>query len=401
MAFDNLAEKLAQRKAESLYRRRRVLQSPQGATVCVDGQNFLAFCSNDYLGLANDSRLKAAMVDAVNLSGVGSGASHLVNGHHEQHHLLEEELAEFLGVERVLCFSSGYMANIGTVNALLGKQDHVFEDRLNHASLLDAGLLSGARFHRYLHADVASLNSKLSRAMHPGSERLVITDGVFSMDGDVAPLAELAQACRQHDAWLMVDDAHGYGVIGKGGRGAVNAAGLSVKDVPLQVGTLGKAFGTSGAFVAGDETTIETLIQFARSYIYTTAMPPSIAAATRKSLQIVMAEDWRRQHLATLIAAFRKGCEQLGFRLMSSTTPIQPILMGTADLAIRWSLFLQEKGILITAIRPPTVPAGTSRLRITFTAAHTEADVMRLIDQLKIGLRNPELAKALRCEDGQ
>lgn len=395
MAFDNLAEKLAQRKAESLYRHRRVLQSPQGATVCVDGQRFLAFCSNDYLGLANDPRIKAAMIDAIDVSGVGSGASHLVSGHHEQHHLLEEELAQFLGVERVLCFSSGYMANIGTVNALLGKQDHVFEDRLNHASLLDAGLLSGARFHRYLHADVTSLTNKLSRATQTGSERLVITDGVFSMDGDVAPLAELAQACRHYDAWLMVDDAHGYGVIGDGGRGAVNAAGLSAKDVPLQVGTLGKAFGTAGAFVAGDEITIETLIQFARSYIYTTAMPPSIAAATRASLQIVSAEDWRRERLASLIALFREGCEQLRFKLMPSATPIQPILMGDADLALRWSMFLQEKGILITAIRPPTVPTGTSRLRITLTAAHTETDVMYLLDQLKNGLQDPVLAKAL------
>lgn len=409
MAFDHLCASLAKRKAESLFRQRRQLQSAQGARVVVDNRDLIAFCSNDYLGLANDPRIKAALVTAVESCGVGSGASHLVSGHHEQHHMLELELAEFFEVERVLCFSSGYMANLGTINALLGKRDQVFEDRLNHASLLDAGLLCGAKFHRYLHADVDSLRHKMARSYSESSgrlnensehmsekgERLVVTDGVFSMDGDVAPLDQLALVCKENDAWLMVDDAHGVGVLGKNGRGAVNAFGLDSKNVQLQMGTLGKAFGTVGAFVAGDEDTIETLIQFARSYIYTTAMPPALAAATRESLRIVAAEDWRRQHLNELISLFRSQCQALGFKLMNSSTPIQPILIGDADLAMRWSDHLLGQGMLVTAIRPPTVPQGTSRLRVTLTASHTMSDVQLLLDAFKSGLSNPLLASAL------
>lgn len=385
MAFDRLQQDLASRKSASLYRQRRLLQSPQGPHITLDQQSLLAFCSNDYLGLANDPRLKSAMINAVNECGVGGGASHLVNGHHEQHHLLELELAEFLEVDRVLCFSTGYMANIGAVNAVLRKQDQVFEDRLNHASLLDAGLLSGAKFSRYLHGDIDNLRNKMDKNFNASADRLVVTDGVFSMDGDIAPLSAIAQLCSEKDAWLMVDDAHGVGVVGESGRGTVHEAGLGQDDVAMQMGTLGKAFGSFGAFVGGREEVVETLIQQARAYIYTTAIPPAVAAASRESLKIVRDETWRREHLTELISEFRVGCERIGLQLMPSDTPIQPVIVGSAECAMKWSAYLQDRGVLVTAIRPPTVPNGTSRLRVTFSAAHQMDDVRELLRLLEEG----------------
>ncbi|MBR9828531.1 MAG: 8-amino-7-oxononanoate synthase [Oceanospirillales bacterium] len=380
MSFNDLAVALEARRRDNLYRQRRVLESAQGPEVSVDGQRYLAFCSNDYLGLANHPEVIAALKRGADTYGVGGGASHLVNGHSQAHHALEEELAAFTGRERVLLFSTGYMANIGAVNALVDKQDAVFQDRLNHASLLDAGLLSGARFQRYLHNDPESLAQRLSRS--EARRKLVVTDGVFSMDGDIADLPELSRVTREHEGWLMVDDAHGFGCVGATGGGCVEHFGLSNDEVPVLVGTLGKGFGTSGAFVAGSEVLIETLIQFARTYIYTTSMSPAVAEATRASLRLVQADSWRRDRLAQLIKRFRSGCEQLGYELMDSPTPIQPIMIGDAGEAMRISAALAAKGIFISAIRPPTVPAGSSRLRVTFSAAHSEAQVDRLLDAL-------------------
>lgn len=378
MPFD-LSARLAERRAADLYRQRPLLQSPQGPQVVVDGQPLLAFCNNDYLGLANHPEVIKAWRDGAERWGVGGGASHLVIGHSSPHHALEEALAEFTGRPRALLFSTGYMANLGTVTALVGQGDTVLQDRLNHASLLDAGLLSGARFSRYLHNDAASLGNRLEKAV---GNTLVVTDGVFSMDGDIAELPTLAAAARAKGAWLMVDDAHGFGTLGATGAGIVEHFGLGLDDVPVLIGTLGKGFGTSGAFVAGSEELIETLVQFARPYIYTTSQPPALACATLRSLQLLRSEHWRREHLASLIAQFRQGAQQLGLTLMESFTPIQPILIGDAGRALQLSHLLRERGLLVTAIRPPTVPAGSARLRVTLSAAHTGAQVEQLLAAL-------------------
>lgn len=378
MPFD-LSARLAERRAADLYRQRPLLQSPQGPQVVVDGQPLLAFCNNDYLGLANHPEVIKAWRDGAERWGVGGGASHLVIGHSSPHHALEEALAEFTGRPRALLFSTGYMANLGTVTALVGQGDTVLQDRLNHASLLDAGLLSGARFSRYLHNDATSLGNRLEKAT---GNTLVVTDGVFSMDGDIAELPTLAAAARAKGAWLMVDDAHGFGTLGATGAGIVEHFGLGLDDVPVLIGTLGKGFGTSGAFVAGSEELIETLVQFARPYIYTTSQPPALACATLRSLQLLRSEHWRREHLASLIAQFRQGAQQLGLTLMESFTPIQPILIGDAGRALQLSRLLRERGLLVTAIRPPTVPAGSARLRVTLSAAHTGAQVEQLLDAL-------------------
>ncbi|RDE25087.1 8-amino-7-oxononanoate synthase [Motiliproteus coralliicola] len=379
--FEGLEQALQQRQQDALYRVRRTLESAQAPEVVVEGRQYLAFCSNDYLGLANHPQVINAFTDAAQKFGVGSGASHLVNGHSRYHHQLEEALAEFTGRPRALLFSTGYMANLGAINALIGKGDAVFEDRLNHASLLDAGLLSGARFQRYLHNDADSLGKKLART--EANRKLVVTDGVFSMDGDIAPLTELADVTRQHDGWLMVDDAHGFGCLGETGGGCAQAFGMSLEQLPVLVGTLGKGFGTAGAFVAGSEVLIETLIQHARSYIYTTAMPPAVAAATLASLQLIRDGQHLRQQLETLISRFRRGAQQLGLELMNSTTPIQPILIGDSARALQISAALEQQGIFVTAIRPPTVPEGSARLRVTLSAAHTEQQVDRLLGALE------------------
>ncbi len=351
-----------------------------GVRVRVDGTDLLAFCSNDYLGLADHPRVVAAFVAASHEWGVGSGASHLVSGHCREHHALEEELAAFVRRPRALLFSTGYMANLAVVTALLGRGDRVFEDRLNHASLLDAGLASGARFSRYPHAGVGALAARLGRA---GSGRtMVVTDGVFSMDGDVAPLAGLAAACRMHGASLFVDDAHGLGVLGATGRGSLEAAGVDGADVPILMGTLGKAFGTFGAFVAGSHELIETLLQTGRTYIYTTALPPAVAAASRASLRVIQDESWRRERTLQHVARFRSEAAKLGLRLLESGTPIQPVVLGSEADAVAASDALRARGLWVPAIRPPTVPAGSSRLRITFSAAHEASDVDRLLEAL-------------------
>ncbi len=375
-----LQQRLAERRALSRYRVRPIVQSPLTPEIQVDGRRLTAFCSNDYLGLANHPKVIEAFQQAANRYGVGSGASHLVCGHSEEHHKLEEELAEFTGRERALLFSTGYMANLGAVNALVGRGDAVFEDRLNHASLLDAGLLSGARFQRFRHNDVVHLREQLqiSDARH----KLILVDGVFSMDGDLAPLPELAQTAREFDAWLMVDDAHGLGCLGAAGGGCLEHFGLSETHVPILMGTLGKAFGSFGAFVAGSETLIESLIQFARPYIYTTALPPAVAAATRAALRLVREGGDRRAHLQNLVQRFRTGAQSLGLELWPSVSAIQPIIVGADARALRLTEALRQRGFWISAIRPPTVPEGTARLRVTLSAAHTEAQVDALLEAL-------------------
>lgn len=378
MTFD-LSARLAERRAAHLYRQRPLLETPQQPEVMVDGQRLLAFCSNDYLGLASHPEVIAAMQQGAAKWGVGGGASHLVIGHSTPHHQLEEALAEFTGRPRALLFSTGYMANLAAVTALVGQGDTVLEDRLNHASLLDAGLLSGARFSRYLHNDAESLGKRLEKA---SGNTLVVTDGVFSMDGDLADLPAICATAKQRGAWVMVDDAHGFGPLGATGGGIVEHFGLSMDDVPVLVGTLGKAFGTAGAFVAGSEALIETLIQFARPYIYTTSQPPAVACATLKSLELLRSEGWRREHLNRLVARFREGAQHIGLTLMDSPTPIQPVLVGSSERALRLSALLRERGILVGAIRPPTVPAGSARLRITFTASHSDAQLERLLEAL-------------------
>lgn len=380
----DLSSDLQQIKQAHLYRSRKVIESRQDAEVTVGGKTYLAFCSNDYLGLANHPEVVKAMVRGAEKYGVGSGASHLITGHCSAHHALEEELADFVNRPRTLLFSTGYMANLGVISALLRKGDAVFEDRLNHASLLDAGKLSDAKMKRYAHADSAILNDKISSftQQHPNGETMIVSDGVFSMDGDLAPLPEIVNVSTQNKSWLMVDDAHGLGVIGNNGRGTLEQYALDHTQVPILVGTLGKAFGTFGAFVAGSEELIETLIQHARTYIYTTALPPAVAEATRTSLKLVKKETWRREKLKTLIERFRSGAHQLGLQLMESATPIQPLLIGSADNTVKISKGLWERGILVTPIRPPTVPNNTSRLRITLSALHEENHIDRLLEAL-------------------
>lgn len=372
-----LAPLLAERRAAHLYRTRKTLQSPQTPEVIVDGKKYLAFCSNDYLGLANHPDVITALAESAKQWGVGSGASHLVAGHSSEHHALEEELAAFTGRDRALLFSTGYMANMGAITALVGQGDAVFEDRLNHASLLDAGLLSGARFQRFLHNDLGNLQTRLDKTQ--AARKLIVVDGVFSMDGDCAPLPELAELAQKNNAWLMVDDAHGFGCLGKTGAGSAEHFGLTQAQLPILMGTLGKAAGSFGAFIAGSETLIESLIQFARPYIYTTAMPPAVAAATRVSLRLIQTEQWRREHLQKLIAHFRQGATQLGLQLMDSFSPIQPVVIGSEANTLAVAEKLAARGILIIAIRPPTVPAGSSRLRITFSAQHSVAQVDQLL----------------------
>lgn len=375
-----LRPELDRRKAEYLYRRRRVVLGPQGPELVVDGRPMLGFCSNDYLGLANHPDVIAAMQRGAEQYGVGGGASHLVSGHSSAHHALEEELAEFTGRPRALLFSTGYMANQGVITVLLGRGDNIYEDRLNHASLIDAGLLSRANFKRFAHSDMDALSKQMDS--QESGESLVAVDGVFSMDGDIAPLPELVDICRKQSAWLMVDDAHGIGVLGKSGAGSMEHFDLGLGDVPILMGTLGKALGTFGAFVAGSEELIETMIQQARSYIYTTASPPAVAEATRVSLKLVQGESWRRERLQELIKRFRVGAEQLSLPLIFSDTPIQPIVVGSAEQAMAMSERLEERGILVSAIRPPTVPDGSARLRVTFCANHRDEDVDRLLEAL-------------------
>ncbi len=425
MPFTELHNELNERAALGLLRQRRMLQSPQAPHITVDGKSYLSFCSNDYLGLANHPQLIAALQQGAQQHGVGAGAAHLVSGHGATHHQLEHELAAFVGKPAALLFSTGYMANLGIVQALVGKGDTVLADKFNHASLNDAMQLSRAKVYRYRHNDMAQLarlleqceNTSTSRreqgemqgaaqqatrhteevdeervsTRHSSSpaqqagrgvgRKLVITDAVFSMDGDLAPLPELLALCEQHDAWLLIDDAHGFGVLGAQGRGSLAHFGIASERV-ICMATLGKAAGVFGAFVAAEQVVIDTLVNHARSYVYTTATPPALASALLESLQQIANGDELRGHLQCLIAQLRSGLRGLPWHLMPSATAIQPLLVGGNQAALKLSEKLRERGIWVAAIRPPTVPQGTARLRITLSAAHGAADVTRLIETL-------------------
>lgn len=381
MYTDDIKTYLQQQKASHLYRERQVVDGPQGVELNIGGKQYLNFCSNDYLGLANHPQVIESFQHGARLYGVGSGASHLINGHSKAHHALEEELAAFVERPRALLFSTGYMANVGVISALLGRGDTVFEDRLNHASLLDGGLMSQARLQRFQHADAQDLDNKLCESK--AKQKLICTDGVFSMDGDLAPLPDLIKQAEQHQAWLMVDDAHGLGTIGQNGRGIVEHFSATTAQVPILVGTLGKAFGTFGAFVAGEDDLIEYLIQRARSYIYTTALPPAVAEATRMSIRLIDAESWRREKLHDNIAYFKHCLHQTGLPENLSETAIQPIVIGDVERTVQLSQRLKQHGFLVSAIRPPTVPEGTARLRVTLCAEHTHTQIDQLIEQLR------------------
>ncbi len=378
-----LQQALQQQQQQQLQRLRRVRHSPQGNEVLMDDSTMLSFCSNDYLGLAADKRVTRALRRGAEQYGVGSGASHLISGHCQSHHLLEQELAEFVGSERALLFSTGYMANLGIVSSLVDRHATVYEDKLNHASLIDAARLSQARVKRYRHRHYAQLEQQLSGV---DGDKLISSDAVFSMDGDQADLQTLSNLAIDHQAWLLIDDAHGFGVLGEG-RGSLAQAKVPVCENTILMGTLGKALGCFGAFVAGSEAVIETLMQQARTYIYTTALPPALAEATRESLRLLQHEPWRRQQLQQLITSFRQQAAELGLPLMDSNTAIQPLMLASSKNALAVSRALQAEGILVPAIRPPTVPQGSARLRITFSATHSEAQLTRLLDALSRAIK--------------
>jgi 8-amino-7-oxononanoate synthase len=380
-----LLRDLATRQADGQKRIRRTLASAQGTRVVVDGCERIAFASNDYLGLAGHPDVVAAARDAASRWGVGARASHLVCGHCAPHAALEGELAAFVrpcAGAQALTFSSGYLANLAILTALAGRGDAIFADRLNHACLNDGTLLSRAEFLRYPHGDVAMLERRL--ATSTARRKLIVTDAVFSMDGDIAPLPALLALADAFDAWLVVDDAHGFGVLGAGqdrGRGALAHFGLASERI-VYMGTLGKAAGVAGAFVAAHPAVIETLVQTARPYVFTTAAPPLLAEALRASLRILRDDAPRHAHLAALIARFRTRMRDLPWRLLDSQTPIQPVVVGANVAAVGLADALWQRGFWVPAIRPPTVPRGTARLRITLTAAHSEADVDALVDAL-------------------
>jgi 8-amino-7-oxononanoate synthase len=383
--LSDLAPALASRQQEKLYRQRFTLDTAQGPLVQLKGHEYLNFSSNDYLGLANHPSVISAFQSSAEQFGVGAGASHLVVGHQQPHEQLEVALAAFTGRDRALLFSSGYMANLGVLKALLAKDDVIIQDKLNHASLIDGGLASGAQLLRYRHNDLDHLEQLLTKSAiaDRGARKILAVDGVFSMDGDIAPLDTLADICNKHDVALMVDDAHGFGVLGEQGAGCSEHFGLDQQRLPIIMGTLGKAFGVSGAFVAGSHEMIETLIQFSRTYIYTTALPPACASAALQSLSIIKEQPERRQHLQDLIVYFRKAINDLDFNVLPSTTAIQPIIIGDSEKTLALSQALLKAGLLVTAIRPPTVPMGTARLRVTLTAAHSFAQIDQLIEVLR------------------
>lgn len=379
-----LARALARLDAAQLRRRRlRVggfAAAEERVLLMHDGRALIDFSSNDYLGLARHPALVRAMSACAAQMGAGSGASHLITGHGAEHAQLEEELAAFTGRERALLFSSGYMANVAVMSALVGRGERVLLDRLSHASLIDGARLAGARLRRYGHADADS--AERLAAADPARVALIGTDGVFSMDGDLAPVPQLARAAQAQHAWLLIDDAHGLGVIGASGRGTLEHFGLGVDAVPVLIGTLGKAFGSYGAFVAGPGELIEFLIQKARAYIYTTALPQPVAAASRAALALIRTEGWRRERLSAHIARFRALALSAGVPLLSSTTPIQPVPLGSAADALNAQRQLASAGLCVMAIRPPTVPAGSARLRVTLSAAHTPAQLEQLVAEL-------------------
>ncbi|MFC6634261.1 8-amino-7-oxononanoate synthase [Microbulbifer taiwanensis] len=390
---ETLRRRLDERRAQNLYRQLKTLDAAPGPRAIVDGRALLTFSSNDYLGLATHPDVIAAQQSGASL-GAGTTASHLVNGHLRIHQQLQDTIADVTGREAALVFSSGYMANIGTICALVGRGDNIISDRLNHASLIDGARLSSAASLRFPHNDLDGLERQLERAAQNGGNTLVAVDGVYSMDGDLAPLAQMAELCRKHNAWLMVDEAHGFGTMGGlvGSEqfplaGSIAAAGLTQDEVPVMMGTLGKAAGNAGAFVAGSRELIDFLVQFARPYIYTTGMPPAVAAGCLVAIDVMQREPERRVRLGRNIEFFRARAAGLELPLAQSASAIQPLLLGCEKKVVTVAAELQERGFLVGAIRPPTVPAGTARLRITLSANHSEAQIEQLLVALAESLR--------------
>ena len=378
------ARSLAKLAKADQMRTRRTVESAQGPRLTIEGREYLAFASNDYLGLANDPRLIAAAKNAIDRYGIGAGASHMVSGHMAPHHDLEIALAQFTGMDSALYFGSGYAANLGILTSLATRGDHIFADKLNHACLNDGALLSNANFHRYAHGDLAKLRLQLAVLAKNGpntARRLVVTDAVFSMDGDIADLPLLLKIAEEFDALLVVDDAHGFGVLGKNGRGSLEHFGLK-SDHIVYMATLGKAAGVYGAFVAGQRDVIEWILQTARTYLFSTATPPMMAAALIESLKIIDEDDARRAHLHELIRLFTSSLKLKNCSLKFSETAIQPIIVGENNRALFFADALKKRGIWVPAIRPPTVPAGTARLRVSLNAGHTKADVIELVAAL-------------------
>ena len=379
-ALTCLQQGLAQLKADELLRKRLLLESPQGVHVRVNGRDLISFCSNDYLGLANDPAVIEAARHTLSQCGVGAGASHLISGHHVLHQQFEEGFAKWVGKPAALLFSTGYMANLGVLTALLDRHGEVFADRLNHASLNDATRLCGAKFSRYAHGRLDQLDVQLARSRARG--KLIVSDLVFSMDGDLADVNRLLSLAERHDAWLYLDDAHGFGVL-NGGRGGMTEATRNSERV-IYLATLGKAAGVFGAAVAAHETVIQWLVQKARPYVYTTAMPALLAGALLESLRLIQAGRERRAKLRAHVAALRQGlADGVRWPLMPSDTPIQPLVIGSNADAVQVSRKLRECGLLVPAIRTPTVPKGTARLRVTLSSAHQDEDITRLIAGLR------------------
>ena len=392
-----LANAQAQRERADLLRRVRTVDEVDGPRIVIAGSALLNFASNDYLGLAQHPALRAALMRGATEWGVGATAAHLLGGHRREHAALEEKLAQWTGRERALLFSTGYMANLGVLSSLIGEGDMCVQDKLNHACLIDGARLAGCELKRYVHADIDSARRQLQS--RPDDAALLATDGVFSMDGDVAPLRELAALCKSEHATLMIDDAHGLGVLGHEGSGSVSAAKLTQDEAPVLMATLGKAIGVYGAFVAGSTTLIDGLLQFARTHVFTTAPAPALAAAASAAIDIARFESWRREKLQRLIAHFRHGAAARAIALPSSTTPIQPVLIGSSADALDISRRLEANGFFVPAIRPPTVPNGEARLRVALSAAHSESDVERLLDALQSALTSLPKSSGQRTDD--
>ena len=382
--FSGLQKELIQRKTDGLLRQRRLLDSPQAEHIIANDKPYLSFCSNDYLGLANRPELIAAMQKAAGDSGVGSGASNLITGHHRYHDALEKQLAKFVEMPAALLFSTGYMANIGVIGALMGRHDAIFADKLNHACLNEGAYLSRAAFHRFPHNEVTALEKLLKEST--AKYKLIAADAVFSMDGDIAPLAEYLALCEKYDAYLYIDDAHGFGVLGEHGKGSLSHLQKTEK-MPkspriIMMATLGKAAGVAGAFVAGEQVVIDYLIQKANSYVYSTPAPPALSATLSAAVTLIENGDDLRTHLSILIATFKANLTLKKWQLLPSDTAIQPLVVGTNQAALALSEHLQALGILVPAIRPPTVPVNTARLRISLSAAHSVDDVLRLANAI-------------------
>ncbi len=375
----SVPKQLAKLKQQDAYRNRRTLEGPQGVQVTIKGKSFLSFCSNDYLGLANDKRVCQAATEAISKFGVGSGASQLINGYSSAHESLEEQLADFLGYQRCVLFSSGYLANLGVVSTFCSRHDLILEDRLNHASLIDAAKYAGGDLKRYQHRDIKHAKDILEASR--SSSHLIISDGVFSMEGSIAPIKQLSEL-KHPNTKLIIDDAHGVGVLGDHGKGSLEHTGTNPSNVDILIGTFGKSFGSSGAFVLADNDSIDYLIQKARTLIYTTSPPAALAAAAQQSLNIIINEPERRQRLHSNINYFRKAVSKTPLTLLDSITAIQSIVIGENKKTVWFSKQLEKYGLLVLAIRPPTVPINTARLRITISSEHTHQHIDQLVEAL-------------------